>query len=65
VSSLVIVAEHLGAMHPYEKILTLVLAFGPFLPLAVVVVRRDRAERRADESDPTEDLPSGQGDGPS
>ena len=25
-------------MHPYEKVLTLVLAFGPFLVLGAVVV---------------------------
>ncbi len=45
-----IVALHLGALHPYEKILTLLLAFGPFLVLgALVVVRRkhDLAEEQA------------------
>ena len=35
---------HLGAMHPYEKVLTLVLAFGPFLLLAVVVLVRRRQD---------------------
>ena len=28
---------HLGALHPYEKILTLVLAFGPFVLLGLVI----------------------------
>ena len=38
---------HLGSLHPYEQALTLLLAFGPFVLLGVVVwVRRrqDRAE---------------------
>jgi hypothetical protein len=43
-----LVAMHLGAMHPYEKVLTLVLAFGPFVVLfAVIAVRR----RHEDESE--------------
>jgi hypothetical protein len=34
-------ALHMGALHPYEKVLTVVLAFGPFLLLgAVIAVRR-------------------------
>lgn len=33
---------HLGGLHTYEKVLTLVLAFGPFLLLAVVAVVRRR-----------------------
>ena len=36
---------HLGELHPYEKILTLVLAFGPFLLLAAVIWLRRRQER--------------------
>lgn len=38
---------HLGSLHPYETALLLLLAFGPFVVLAVVVVtirRRDVAE---------------------
>lgn len=42
---------HLGALHPVEKILTLVLAFGPFLVLAVVVVVRRRQDRAAELAD--------------
>lgn len=37
---------HLGAMHPIEQALTLVLAFGPFVVLAVVVLLRRRADER-------------------
>ena len=46
-------ALHMGAMHPYEKALTLVLAFAPFVVLAaVIVVRRgqDAEDDRADET---------------
>jgi len=40
---------HLGALHPMEQALTLVLAFGPFLVLGVVIVLRRRQEQ--DEED--------------
>ena len=46
---------HLGAMHPYEQALTLILAFGPFLVLGIVIVVRRRMERLEEErerSDP-------------
>lgn len=46
-----IVALHLGALHPYEKAVTLLLAFGPFVLLGIVVVvrrRHDVAEERAE-----------------
>lgn len=46
-----IVALHLGTLHPYEKILTLVLAFGPFLVLGVLVAVRRRQDRRDEISD--------------
>ena len=36
---------HLGAMHPYEQALTLALAFGPFVVLAIVLAVRRRQER--------------------
>ncbi|GGO71263.1 hypothetical protein [Nocardioides deserti] len=35
---------HLGALHPMEQALTLLLAFGPFLVLGVVIVLRRRQE---------------------
>ena len=28
-----LVGMHLGALHPYEQVLTVVLAFGPFVVL--------------------------------
>ncbi len=40
-----LVPLHLGAMHPIETVLTLVLAFGPFAALGVVIVLRRRQER--------------------
>jgi hypothetical protein len=36
---------HLGAMHPYEQALTLALAFGPFVVLAIVLAVRRRHEQ--------------------
>jgi hypothetical protein len=39
-----LVALHLGGLHPYEKVLTLVLAFGPFVVLGAVIVLRRRHE---------------------
>ncbi len=35
---------HMGALHPFEQALTLLLAFGPFVVLGLVV----RARRRED-----------------
>ena len=43
-----VTALHMGALHPVEQALVLVLAFGPFLLLALVVWLRRRAERRED-----------------
>lgn len=43
---------HMGALHPYEQALTLVLAFGPFVVLGLVVWRRrheDEVERRHED----------------
>ncbi|GAA1142493.1 hypothetical protein [Nocardioides aquiterrae] len=42
----VLLPLHLGALHPAEKVLTLVLAFGPFLLLAVVIMLRRRQDAR-------------------
>ncbi len=42
---------HLGALHPVEQALTLLLAFGPFVVLAVVIVHRRRAEEREERED--------------
>ena len=38
---------HLGPLHPVEQALTLLLAFGPFVVLAVVVWVRRRHDARA------------------
>jgi hypothetical protein len=40
---------HMGALHPYELALTLLLAFGPFVLLGAVIVVR----RRHDQLDVT------------
>ena len=37
---------HFGALHPIEQTLTLVLAFGPFVVLGVVVWWRKREDQR-------------------
>ena len=42
---------HMGALHPAEQALTLLLAFGPFVVLGVVIVVRRRAEQRHPEPD--------------
>jgi hypothetical protein len=60
---------HLGALHPFEQALTLLLAFGPFVALAVVIWLRRRedsgdvtaGDRATIEEGPT--APTG-GDGP-
>lgn len=39
---------HLGALHPYETVLLMLLAFGPFVVLAVVVMLR-RGDSEIDE----------------
>jgi hypothetical protein len=43
-----VTALHMGALHPYETALTLVLAFGPFVLLAVVLWLRSREHDSAD-----------------
>ena len=49
-----LVALHLGALHPVEKVLTLVLAFGPFVVLGLVIaVRRRREARESENSRPS------------
>ena len=48
-SSLLIVL-HLGALHPVEKVLTLILAFGPFVVLGGVIVHRRRQDAREEQA---------------
>ena len=43
---------HLGALHPVEMVLTLVLAFGPFVVLGVVIALRRRHESAEQASPP-------------
>ena len=40
---------HMGALHPVEEALTIVLAFGPFVVLGVVIAIRRRQDAREDE----------------
>ena len=42
---------HLGALHPVEQIATIVLAFGPFVVLGIVIAVRRRAEAGEDPED--------------
>jgi hypothetical protein len=44
---------HLGSLHPFEQVLTIILAFGPFVLLGVVIVlqRRRDAAREPREHD--------------
>jgi hypothetical protein len=37
---------HMGVLHPLELALTLLLAFGPFAALAVVIAVRRREDKR-------------------
>lgn len=46
-----ILPMHMGALHPFEQVLTLVLAFGPFLLLAAVIVHRRRQDVHEDQRD--------------
>lgn len=41
---------HLGALHPVEQWLTLLLAFGPFVVLGLVVWLRSREHAHADDT---------------
>lgn len=40
---------HLGALHPVEQALTLLLAFGPFVVLGIVIFVRRRMDREPEE----------------
>ena len=39
-----VVPLHLGSLHPYGQALTVVLAFGPFVLLGIVMWRRRRED---------------------
>lgn len=53
-ADLLLLPLHLGSLHPVEKILTLVLAFGPFVVLGGVIVHRRRQDA-AEEAEAAED----------
>jgi uncharacterized iron-regulated membrane protein len=40
---------HMGALHPLEQLLTLVLAFGPFVVLGGVIWWRRRQDDRTEQ----------------
>lgn len=40
---------HMGALHPAEQALTIVLAFGPFVLLGAVIVVRRRQDAAEEE----------------
>ena len=51
---LLVVLQHLGPLHPVERILTLLLAFGPFVLLALTIWitrRRNAEDPSGDEGD--------------
>jgi hypothetical protein len=57
------VPAHLGGLHPFEQALTLLLAFGPFVVLGIVVAvrrRRDTAEEERDADGARESRPDGE-----
>ncbi len=47
--SMLPIAWHLGALHGYEKLLVLLIAFGPFVVLSLVVRHANRRNAREDE----------------
>lgn len=56
---------HMGALHPAEQVATIVLAFGPFVVLGIVIMVRRRAEleeerREAGQDSETARLPEGE-----
>ena len=46
-----LVSGHLGALHPVEQMLTLLLAFGPFVLLGAVIVVRRRQDAALDTAE--------------
>jgi hypothetical protein len=48
---------HLGALHPVEQVLTIVLAFGPFLVLGAVIAARRRQDAREEAEGSRRDQP--------
>jgi hypothetical protein len=48
------ITQHMGSLHPAESILVLVVAFGPFLVLAVIAVLRNRRTPPHTQDSPTQ-----------
>ncbi len=42
---------HLGTLHPAEQLATVVLAFGPFVVLGIVIAIRRRSELAEEQRD--------------
>ncbi|MDP2772241.1 MAG: hypothetical protein Q8O61_01695 [Nocardioides sp.] len=55
-----VVPLHLGSLHPIEQALTLLLAFGPFVVLGIVIVVRRRHDRAAEQEQAQEQGPEPQ-----
>ncbi|GAB4011746.1 hypothetical protein [Nocardioides ultimimeridianus] len=56
------IALHLGALHPYERVLVLVFAIGPFVILGIAIwirARQDRAAALAEEQTASPEEPDG------
>ena len=53
------VLHHLGDLHPLETLLVLLLAFGPFLVIALLVVLDRRRSGEAPAERPTGDVTGG------
>ena len=52
---LLLVLQHLGPLHPAETVLTFLLAFAPFVVLAVVVWVRRRQDAAEDRVRPDQE----------
>jgi uncharacterized iron-regulated membrane protein len=46
---------HLGALHPVEQLLTLTLAFGPFVLLGIVIWWRRRQDEATEQAKATDE----------
>lgn len=57
---------HLGGLHPFEQLLVLVLAFGPFVVLGLVVAAQRRRAIAAEQADrrAADDAGPGEASGP-
>jgi Na+-translocating ferredoxin:NAD+ oxidoreductase RnfE subunit len=47
--SLPVLPLHMGALHPFEQLLVMLLAFGPFVALGIVIAVRRRQDRREEQ----------------